>query len=106
MNKLKPCPYCGAFGNQLELYTQIHGYMELTCQRCNKTLVFVNINSKDEAIEAWNTRTTPSLLALCEGARKDIDGKCYGYQRDIEDDEPSEMCKECSFSLFYENPND
>lgn len=32
-----------------------------------------------------------------------VNGKCRGYQRSEYDDEPAEMCKECTDSMFYEN---
>ena len=40
----------------------------------------------------------------CQNAEKLPDGKCRGYQKSINNDEPAEMCKECAiFDLFEED---
>ncbi len=47
-------------------------------------------------------RITRNQYEKCKNAEK-INGKCRGYQRSEYDDEPAEMCKECTDSMFYEN---
>lgn len=32
---------------------------------------------------------------------KQEDGKCYGYGKSQDDDEPCEICKECKLNVFY-----
>lgn len=42
-------------------------------------------------------------LANKYGAPNHYDGKCEGFQKSSEDDEPCEICKECKLHLFYED---
>jgi hypothetical protein len=34
---------------------------------------------------------------------KQINGKCEGYQKNLIDDEPCEICKECKLNMMYED---
>lgn len=36
------------------------------------------------------------------GRPRQQDGKCDGYQKSEDDDEPCETCKECKLNSFYE----
>lgn len=53
--ELKPCPFCG--GCELDLWsTQYYDedLWSVSCHACR--VAIVNRDSKDEAIDAWNTR--------------------------------------------------
>ena len=41
------------------------------------------------------------IIDDCTTAEKTADGKCVGYQKSDIDDEPAEMCMECSRNQFY-----
>lgn len=67
MSELKPCPFCGGEASYSVIHTNTETItgeiMMLTtnncgCERCN--IGFSSINNKEDAIEAWNTRTPPN----------------------------------------------
>ena len=57
INKLKPCPFCGADGAVSTTYTDdlstMYWYCFCTCD-CVESRLY---NTEKEAIEAWNRRT-------------------------------------------------
>lgn len=44
------------------------------------------------------------ICILCNnhGSPDIVEGKCQGFQRSEEDDEPSDLCRECPANIFYE----
>lgn len=44
-----------------------------------------------------------SETVLCDAIEKDEHGKCEGYQKSETNDDPAEMCMECTKNIFYES---
>ena len=49
----------------------------------------------------------PDMIEYCSlvstyGKPNQTDGKCDGFQKNREDDEPCEICKKCTLNTFYE----
>ena len=53
--KLKPCPFCGGKGIWQEVGAQPHIFC-IRCEKCWAKSIYVQEWSKQDAIEAWNTR--------------------------------------------------
>ena len=43
-----------------------------------------------------------SLIKKIRIIPRQYDGKCEGFSRSEDDDEPCEKCKECKLNTFYE----
>jgi len=55
--------------------------------------------------EDWKTQMANCPLKhddRCQNAEKLPDDKCRGYQKSQDDDEPSEVCKECVFFVLFQ----
>lgn len=68
MEELKSCPVCGATKGLyiLEDYHEFEWYV--FCDNCKTSLCNENAQTKEEAINIWNTRyerTTPANELLC-----------------------------------------
>lgn len=57
MDKLKPCPFCGAPAYDHIKYL-IHSHKQRHTVKCTKCNAFMEYRNKDAAIKAWNKRTT------------------------------------------------
>lgn len=57
MTKLKSCPFCG--GEEIDCHNYCRGGDVWFVQCANCYATFPHFDSKEEAIEAWNTRKEP-----------------------------------------------
>jgi Lar family restriction alleviation protein len=64
---LLPCPFCG--GDDIFMEPDEYGSggqwvypIHVGCSRCKVEIVCVNSDTKEDAIEAWNTRQPPSQV--------------------------------------------
>jgi len=101
-NELKPCPFkTKRCGNLHFLQYPLSGKYFVSCD-CGAS--GPSEETKKKAADAWNSRKGDvyEVTADCLRADKTPDGKCRGYQKGEIDDEPSEPCKYCKESVFYE----
>ena len=53
-NELKPCPFCGSLNVKVDSYEL--GEKHIYCVNCAVHVKFVNVDSKKDNINSWNTR--------------------------------------------------
>ena len=98
---VKPCPFCGdnhiSISEKYETgkYFVIQGFSigcnTVGCFACHSYAR--PFNTKEDAIKAWNSRIKkPDCNAAFHNPTS---GKCYGYGRSENDDEPIEACQKC-----------
>lgn len=47
-----------------------------------------------------------SLITKLQDKPQQEDGKCYGFARDYDDDEPCDICMECKLNIYHEEQFD
>ena len=87
MDKLRECPFCGGENVFLEDGWNDYNVFQVICKDC--VMPYGEINSKQEAIDAWNTRADGwiSVDERLPSIERDalvysIDGYCYLAQYD------------------------
>lgn len=56
MIKLKPCPFCG---KEVKIKVTHDDHYVIECDNCNSATSFPYLHSRDDIINAWNTRPNP-----------------------------------------------
>lgn len=86
------CPMCGDEA-QICAYKNKDGQqVKIFCESCGSEMDFVEYLVDLEKRE----------IIPCTNAEKTSEGKCRGYQKSEQDDEPAERCKGCKQNIFYE----
>ena len=98
-----------------ELQNMFTGKMNTECQRdIDGFLMAIEALEKVEALEAENARLRELAFNHCSLHGKVFgntpnyqkmfcDGKCEGYCRGVDDDEPIDECKDCMINEYYED---
>ena len=71
-DELKPCPFCGGEAETEHCGVGMFSHWVVYCVNCNATIE--DINSREEAIAAWNTRAerTTELIVAADDLGKDL----------------------------------
>ena len=97
-----------------ELQNNFTGAMDMLCQRdIDGLLMAISALEKVPTLEAENARLRELAFNHCSLHGKAFgntpnyqkmfcNGKCEGYCRGADDDEPIDECKECIINEFYE----
>ena len=94
-----PCPFCGGEFAVEEMVpgTWVLVHVDGPNQCVGNIIRFGGFDSKEKAIDAWNTRAD---AIDCSKALRGSGG-CTGYARSATDDEPVERCVNCKEFTGY-----